>query len=73
MLIHLELALSAIDNMMADDEETRDLITYRLKHKLEEAYAALVEAYDIASDLNDETAKSIRDHLTRNPYADDGF
>lgn len=73
MLIHLELALSAIDNMMADDEETRDLITYRLRHKLEEAYAALVEAYDIASDLNDETAKSIRDHLTRNPYVDDGF
>lgn len=67
MLIHLELALSAIDNILADDEETHDLVTARLRQKLSEAHAILTEAYDIASDLNDDTASKIRARLTRLP------
>ena len=72
MLIHLELALSAIDNILADDDETHDLITARLKQKLDEAHAILTEAYDIAADLNDDTASKIRAHLMRLPH-DEGF
>lgn len=63
MIERIELAQSLVNAVLADDEDTHDLITARLRARLLDASTALQAAADIANTLHDETSEQIRQHL----------
>ena len=63
MIERIAQAQELVDSVLKEDEESRDLVTYRLRRHLEAALEALQNAADVADELHAETSEDIRSHL----------
>ena len=63
MIERIAQAQELIESILQEDEESRDLVTYRLRRHLEAALTSLQNAADVADELHAETSEDIRSHL----------